>query len=85
VGGCVVKTIRGRKVVLSQPRSGSVVAFDPACTHKGCPVAAAGRHLTCDCHGSAFNSATGAVEKGPATQPLARLRATVHDGGVSIG
>jgi Rieske Fe-S protein len=80
----VVKTIKGRKVVLSQPRSGSVVAFDAACTHQGCPVQPAGRRLTCACHGSAFDTSSGAVLNGPATRGLAKIGVTVHDGGVSI-
>jgi Rieske Fe-S protein len=84
LGGAVVKEIGGKKVVLAQPEAGKVVAFDAACTHKGCPVAAAGKQLTCSCHGSAFNSTTGAVEKGPATQPLASLKVSVSASGVTL-
>lgn len=84
VGGAVVKTIKGRKVVLSQPRSGSVVAFDAACTHAGCPVQPAGGRLNCNCHGSAFDTSSGAVLNGPATRGLAKIGVTVHDGGVSL-
>ncbi len=84
VGGAVVKDISGKKVVFAQPEAGQVVAFDAACTHQGCPVAAAGKQLTCSCHGSAFNSTTGAVEKGPATKPLPELKVTVSADGVTL-
>ena len=64
-------------------RSGdTVVGHSVVCTHQGCPVQAAGANADCNCHGSQFNATTGAVLKGPATQPLAAVAVTVKDGSV---
>ncbi len=85
VGGAVVKSIKGRQVVLSQPSPGTVRAFDARCTHQGCPVSPAGGELRCPCHGSVFALGNGSVKQGPATAALGRIATRVHDGGVSIG
>lgn len=60
----------------------TVVGHSVVCTHAGCPVQAAGANADCNCHGSQFNATTGAVLKGPATQPLAAVAVTVKDGAV---
>lgn len=85
VGGAVVRTIKGRAVVLSRTGSNSVVGFDAHCTHAGCIVQAAGGRLDCPCHGSAFDLRSGAVLQGPAASALPRISVRVHDGGVSVG
>lgn len=85
VGGATVAEIAGQKVVLAQPEAGKVVAFDATCPHRGCVVAPAGAKLTCPCHGSTFDAATGAVEQGPATTGLKSLPATVSGDGVTLG
>jgi Rieske Fe-S protein len=38
--------------------------------------------LDCPCHGSRFDAETGAVTRGPATQPLAPVPVVVRDGNV---
>ena len=45
----------------------SIQAFSAVCTHQGCTVASVqdGR-ISCACHGSVFDSGTGAVLQGPA-------------------
>lgn len=48
------------------------------CTHKGCDVKAAGAILHCPCHGSEF-SQSGAVLKGPATDPLVQFPVRTDD------
>lgn len=60
----------------------TVVGHSVVCTHAGCPVQAAGANADCNCHGSQYNATTGAVLKGPATQPLAEVAVTVKDGAV---
>ncbi|HEV8282507.1 MAG TPA: Rieske 2Fe-2S domain-containing protein [Candidatus Limnocylindrales bacterium] len=57
-------------------------AFDDTCTHMGCSLAAGelnGTTVTCRCHGSQFDVATGAVLRGPATRPV-RSRAVELQG-----
>jgi nitrite reductase/ring-hydroxylating ferredoxin subunit len=54
---------------------GHLYAFDDICTcaDQGCPLSGgllAGTTITCQCHGSQFNIATGAVISGPATKVL---------------
>ena len=76
-GGLVVG-----KVVLT--RSGDQVhAFSAVCTHQGCTVSGvkAGA-ITCPCHGSRFDPATGKVVGGPAPSPLPPVQVEVRDGAV---
>jgi Rieske Fe-S protein len=83
VGGSVgAKGPDGKPIMLSQPTAGNVVAFSAICTHKGCPVAAAGKEFHCPCHGSIYDAATGAVKGGPAPRPLTKI--DVHVVGANI-
>lgn len=53
--------------------AGHLYAFDDRCTHAGCSLAngaLAGTAVTCGCHGSRFDIASGAVLRGPATRPI---------------
>jgi len=58
------------KLVLT--RDGDTVrCFSAVCTHQGCLVAGVqDGEIRCPCHGSAFDAATGAVVRGPASDPL---------------
>jgi Rieske Fe-S protein len=70
VGGGAVFANRG--VVITQPEAGQFKAFDPICTHQGCPVSTVDRGtINCTCHGSRFSITDGSVKQGPATKPLA--------------
>jgi Rieske Fe-S protein len=71
VGGAYQVSLDGRRVLISQPTAGTVVAFDATCPHQGCTVRATEDGLVCPCHGSAFDPADGAAVHGPATEPLA--------------
>ena len=79
-GGLVLEDA---KVVLTKADDGTVHAFSSICTHQGCPVdkVAAGR-ISCPCHGSQFDAATGEVADGPASRPLPPVAVTVRDGEV---
>ena len=58
-------------VVLTPDGSGGVHGVSATCTHQGCSVL--GPHdgkVSCPCHGSEFEAATGKVLRGPATRPL---------------
>ena len=53
--------------------AGRVCATQAKCTHRGGPLnegALDGSTVTCPWHGSQFNVCTGAVVRGPATDPL---------------
>lgn len=67
-GGGIV--LSDDKLVLT--RDGDTVrCFSAVCTHEGCLVARVqDGEIRCPCHGSAFDAATGAAVRGPATEPL---------------
>lgn len=73
------------KLVVSRVDDATVAAVDAMCTHQACTVAydAGPRALVCPCHGSRF-ALDGAVQMGPATEPLKRYIATLDPGGVTI-
>jgi nitrite reductase/ring-hydroxylating ferredoxin subunit len=64
---------------------GALHAFDDLCTCDGTPCSLAsglleGSTLMCQCHGSRWDIVTGAVERGPASEPLRRYEVTETDG-----
>ena len=81
VGGGTILT--AKKIVITQPQSGTFKAFTAVCTHAGCTVGSvSGGTINCPCHGSRFNIANGAVVNGPAASPLAPVNIKVQ--GTSI-
>ena len=53
---------------------GSYYVISDICTHAHCKLSEGtltGESVQCMCHGSVFNVKTGAVEKGPAKDPVA--------------
>ncbi len=77
VGGGTILT--DKKIVITQPQSGTFKAFTAVCTHAGCTVGSvSGGTINCPCHGSKFNIATGAVVNGPAASPLAPITIKVQ-------
>jgi nitrite reductase/ring-hydroxylating ferredoxin subunit len=54
---------------------GTLYAFDDICSHRRCNLAMGGEiegaAITCECHGSLFDMATGTPLNPPATQPIA--------------
>jgi nitrite reductase/ring-hydroxylating ferredoxin subunit len=61
--------------------AGRVCATQAKCTHRGGPLgegALDGSTVTCPWHGSQFDVCTGAVRRGPATDPLQTYPVTVE-------
>jgi nitrite reductase/ring-hydroxylating ferredoxin subunit len=62
-------------------------AFDDLCTHEACPLSGGlrtGTTIMCQCHGSRFDIATGAVVNGPAAQPLNVYEVEEVDGEIRV-
>ena len=77
------KILTGLKIVITQPKAGSFVAFSAVCTHQGCTLTSVtGGTINCPCHGSKFSIANGSVVNGPATSPLPTVSIKVQ--GTSI-
>jgi 3-phenylpropionate/trans-cinnamate dioxygenase ferredoxin component len=79
-----------RKLRVSVARVGDrLYAFDDLCTcaEAACPLSGGlltGTTLMCQCHGSQFDVASGAVLRGPATEPLAVYETREVDGVIQI-
>jgi len=82
-----------RKLRISVARvDGGLHAFDDLCTCAGpgeaCPLSGGlleGRTIMCQCHGSRFDIATGAVVDGPATRRLRVYEVHEAEGQIKIG
>jgi Rieske Fe-S protein len=75
-----------RQIVVTRGAGTTVHGFSAVCTHQGCLVSAvSGGEITCPCHGSAFDAATGAVRRGPAQKPLPAVPVSVVNGSVMAG
>jgi Rieske Fe-S protein len=73
------------KVVLTKADDGTVLAFSSICTHQGCPVdGVTDGRISCPCHGSEFDAATGEVVDGAASRALPPVAVAVRDGEVFI-
>jgi len=85
VGGAIAVMLDGSQIIVSQPTAGEVVAFSAICTHQGCIVVPEQKGLNCPCHQSLFDTATGAVLKGPATEPLPPVKVALDGDKVLAG
>lgn len=82
-GGGVV--ITAQKVVVTQPSAGEFKAFSATCTHQGCAVKdVVDNVITCPCHNSTFDAATGSPTGGPATQALPVREITVTGDSITL-
>ena len=67
---------------------GDLYAFNDICSHRRCNLAMGGEiegtAITCECHGSLFDMATGAPLNPPATEPIAVYPVREDDGEIQI-
>ncbi|MGH7510362.1 MAG: DUF2231 domain-containing protein [bacterium] len=78
--------VNGRRLVLARIEEG-YVAFDDRCTHRGGSLAAGvmiGGVVQCPWHGSQFDCRKGAVQAGPAEQPIRTYRVSERQGRVML-
>lgn len=67
---------------------GDFFAFSDICTHRQCNLSASdldGTTIECECHGSAFDVATGEVLEGPATEPVDTYEVRVEGEDLQVG
>jgi nitrite reductase/ring-hydroxylating ferredoxin subunit len=87
VGGVTAFDVRDTRIAVANV-GGTYYAFDDACTHEQCSLAAegelAGTTLTCTCHGSEFDVRTGNVLAPPATLPVKTYATRVEGDTVQI-
>jgi nitrite reductase/ring-hydroxylating ferredoxin subunit len=82
--------LQDRKLRISVARvDDRLYAFDDLCTCAGvaCPLSGGlltGTTIMCQCHGSRFDIATGAVISGPASEALNVYQVREVDGGVEV-
>ncbi len=73
-------------IVITQPTEGEFMAFSAICTHQGCPVSAVTDNtISCPCHGSTYDAATGEVTGGPAPAPLPPQAIVVEGDQILLG
>ncbi len=70
----------GQADIVVRQSDHALTACSAICTHAGCRVEYSNGDLFCPCHGSLFDSRTGAVLQGPATQPLATKKVVERRG-----
>ncbi len=75
----------GAVLVIGKSQAANLIAVNPNCTHKGCPVTwnEAGKKFTCPCHDSEF-ATDGKVLKGPADKPLKTYAAKIEGDAVVV-
>ncbi|WP_344446515.1 Rieske (2Fe-2S) protein [Kitasatospora nipponensis] len=76
----------GDAVYIVQPKAGQYCGLSSICTHAGCTVdPPKNGQLSCPCHGSKFDAATGAVLTGPAVKPLPKYTVTKDGDRLDLG
>ncbi|MCX4748547.1 Rieske (2Fe-2S) protein [Kitasatospora sp. NBC_01287] len=88
VGGSATVTDPGSgdAIYIVQPKAGQYCGLSSICTHAGCTVnPPKNGQLSCPCHGSVFDAATGAVLTGPAVKPLPKYTVTKAGDRLDLG
>jgi 3-phenylpropionate/trans-cinnamate dioxygenase ferredoxin subunit len=68
---------------------GEIRAISDVCTHQGYSMSSgtvlSGGRIECGWHGTVYDCRTGAVERGPATEPIAVYEVRVEEGSIYLG
>lgn len=84
VGGAATFTdpATGSPALVVQAQAGQFKAFSAVCPHQGCTVdySRSQRIFICPCHGAEFDATNGAVQRGPARDPLPGISVVVRSG-----
>jgi Rieske Fe-S protein len=84
-GGVVaLGNVKGIPTAIVRTRAAGYAALDLRCPHAGVTVLEDGGDWRCPAHGSQF-ALDGALELGPATKGLARVRSRMSNGVLTIG
>lgn len=78
VGSAKTFAVKGRPVLITQPRKGVFRAFKGQCTHQAVNLpsqAINGGSVMCYEHGATFNADNGSVQSGPANRALTKYKA----------
>jgi menaquinol-cytochrome c reductase iron-sulfur subunit len=80
-----IDTAERKSAWVIRSADGSLLTFDPRCTHLGCPYSwdTTTKRFFCPCHNGVF-AADGSVVSGPPPRPLDRFQARVQNGRVMI-
>ncbi len=74
-------TLKGKYIIVTQPKKGVFKAFTGICTHEGERITAVtGTNMVCRAHGSYFNTTSGKVTGGPAPVALKTYKITNKKG-----
>lgn len=85
-GALAAFEVEGTRIAIANS-AGSLHAFDDTCTHQGCSLAKGKLEetvVTCRCHGSQFDVATGEVRRGPAREPVRSYPVRVENGALEV-
>ena len=85
-GDVVVFELHGERIAIANV-DGMFYAFDDLCPHRQCSLAEGGLDgtvITCPCHGSKFDVATGERLRGPAVRPPRRHAVRVDNDALQV-
>lgn len=85
VKGAKGYSLKGKHIIVTQPKKGIFKAFSGICTHAGASIDSInGTNLVCRAHGSSFNTTTGKVTNGPASQGLQKYTVSINRGYIYV-
>jgi nitrite reductase/ring-hydroxylating ferredoxin subunit len=82
-----MRAMAGTTPVFLLKRGDQIYALHATCTHAGGPLdegTVDGETVTCPWHGSIFNVCTGAVLRGPASDPAMAFDVQIEDGMIQV-